>query len=474
MGGSIRLESELGKGTRAIVEFPLECVDHPALDLGDTAVLHDARILVIDDRETNREIIMSYLEGCAAKVSMAHNTAAGWSMLLDASANEKPFHAAIIDMNMPDENGVEFARRVKENPQLSRLKIIIATSLNWHGDMAAIRAAGIDRLLTKPVRRDELVDAAARAITGTRHAGWRLTANAQPSSDAYTPALPSQMTFNACVLVAEDNPVNIEVAQEYLSSLGCTVSIATNGLEAVAAMASTRFDAVFMDCQMPVMDGLSATRRIRSMEAQLNGHHVPIIAVTANAFAEDRTRCLQSGMDDYLSKPYSEHQLRDMLAKWLPASRGRTADTVREEPAEDAALSPADRNLGPDLETPALDDNVIAPLRKARPDLLHRLIKTYLTYAPTALAELNAAMRDANFDELCRLAHSLKSSSANLGAIELSGYCRQLEQVAAGTNLSIATALVDNINSAFEKVRQCLAAEVETASPAADAAKATG
>ena len=321
MGGQITLESELGKGTRVIVDVVVEpgTTAEPQ-SVADTAVLDGARILVIDDRETNRDIMKDYLEGCGARTQCAESAAAAWPMLMASLETGKPFHAAVVDMMMPDENGLEFAQRIKRHPVLSRLKVIIATSLNWQGDSAAVRAAGIETVLTKPVRRHELVDAAARAISGARHPGWRpaLMQNIETAPADGEAGLVDAL-FCGKVLLAEDNPVNVEVAKEFLAGFGCQVSVAGNGLEAVASLSSTKFDLVLMDCQMPVMDGLSATRRIRALELANQQPRTPIVAMTANAFAEDRAKCLESGMDDYLSKPYCEQDLRKILAKWMAA-----------------------------------------------------------------------------------------------------------------------------------------------------------
>ena len=137
------------------------------------AVLDTARILVVDDRETNREIIANYLATCGGTVSHAANAAEAWALLNAANAAGRPFHAAVVDMMMPGETGLEFAERVKANPSTAPLKIVLATSLNWKGDYASVRKAGIEMILTKPVRRHDLVEAVARAITGTRHPGWQ-------------------------------------------------------------------------------------------------------------------------------------------------------------------------------------------------------------------------------------------------------------------------------------------------------------
>ena len=342
MGGTIKLESEFGKGTQATIALPLEHgVMTSATIESDPTVLKGARILVIDDRETNREIVSSYLEGCAANVDMAASTAMAWPMLVAALAVKKPYHAAIVDMVMPDENGLEFARRIKAHPTLSRLKIVIATSLSWQGDVAAIRDAGIESVLTKPIRRHDLVDAAARAVTGTRHAGWRSPKAGKVSGSEIVDPMPIRKALRASVLLAEDNPVNVEVAKEYLSSFGCTVSVVGNGLEAIAAMKHAKFDVVLMDCQMPIMDGLTATRRIRDMEVERGGAPVPIIALTANAFAEDRARCLEAGMNDYLSKPYSEAQIYAAIETWMKGVK-RAAVSL-----DDSTVAPSQTHAEP-------------------------------------------------------------------------------------------------------------------------------
>ncbi|MEQ1653278.1 MAG: response regulator, partial [Hyphomicrobium sp.] len=454
MGGTIRLDSELGKGTTAIVELPLVHGSVTASDMqSDQSVLNGARVIVIDDRESNREIVTNYLQDCSANVVTVASTAEAWPILVSANDAQKPFHAAIVDMVMPDENGLEFARRIKADPALARLKIIIATSLNWQGDITAIREAGIEAVLTKPIRRDDLVDAAARAVTGTRHPGWRSDRKMAARFEKGVPDRPVRQDIAANVLLAEDNPVNVEVAKEYLSGFGCTVSVVNNGLEAISALKSATFDVVLMDCQMPIMDGLTATRRIRILEKQRGGASVPVIALTANAFAEDRQRCFDSGMDDYISKPYSEDQLYAALEKWvlrgqkkLEHSNSFAAENVT------AADGTAASNT--------LDEAVLAPLRSKRPELLARIIKTFLTYAPAMLTELTSAAASGDLQQLARSAHSLKSSSANLGAATLAARCRDLEKSAEAGNLDESKAHALAIAAGFAAAERALKGEL--------------
>ncbi len=463
MGGTITLDSELGKGTRVTIVLRFEHgVSAPVIAESDYSVLEGARILVIDDRETNREIITNYLESSGSRTSWAASTAEAWPMITAAAGIKEPFHAAVVDMMMPDENGLEFAKRIKDHAVYSRMKIIIATSLNWQGDVAAIRDAGIEAVLTKPIRRQDLVDAVSRAVSGNRHPGWRgQLEDLRHNSSGARPDT-ALINFGANVLLAEDNPVNVEVAKEFLSGLGCRVFVAGNGLEAIAAMASASFDLVLMDCQMPVMDGLSATRRIRAHELISCNLRTPIVAVTANAFAEDRIKCFESGMDDYLSKPYSEKDLHDMLVKWLRSSASQKATSLVEADEHGGAISASGARQIVDCAD--LDQAVLDPLRKARPDLFARLVTTFLTYAPKALDDLKAAASAQDFARMSALAHSLKSSSANLGAAAISSYCRKLERVAGEKQASEAETLVAAIVESFDRLRDALDHEISSIS----------
>ncbi len=452
MGGRIEIDSELGHGTT--VTFFLEFV-HAQYDgaaaPADYSNLVGARILVVDDRETNRDIISSYLEGCQADVTVAENTAVAWPKLIEAAASKRPFHAAVVDMLMPDENGLEFAARVKANADLAKLKIVLATSISWEGDLATVRAAGIEAVLSKPIRRHSLIDEVSRVVAGVRHPGWRAHVANIPRADGKTVSDAPARKFSARVLLAEDNPVNIDVAREYLSSLGCTVCVAVNGVQASVFSENDVYDLILMDCQMPVMDGLEATRRIRERETTTKQPRTPIIAVTANAFAEDRERCLTAGMDDHLGKPFSQEQLTQVLVKWLPARCASTqpADTpsvenmtkpspqagvaaakqIKRKTSARKAAKPKEQVANQRPARSSLDLDMLQSMRASHPALFSRMIETYLGYAPEMLAQLNAAAACCNWDDLRRTAHSLKSSSGNVGAMTASEMCRKLEHM---------------------------------------------
>ena len=313
MGGSFRIESEPGSGTVISFDLPLQVGTGSTVDRkGGAASLAGRKVLVIDDRETNREITSAYLSAAGACVVAGDSVAEGISLLKCAAEDGSPIEAAVVDILMPGESGIDFLKAVSREPRLSGVKSIMTTSMSWSGDVGEVRKLGASALLSKPVNERELVSAVSRAIG--------VVAEERPREKRAEPGqipAPARKSLDCCLLLVEDSLVNIEVASEYLNGLGCTITTATTGREALAACERRGFDIILMDCQMPDMDGLTATRHLREREERLALTRTPIIAVTANAYEEDRQRCLAAGMDDFLSKPFVEDDLVAVLERWL-------------------------------------------------------------------------------------------------------------------------------------------------------------
>jgi len=271
---------------------------------------------------------------------------------------------------------------------------------------------------------------------------------------AHDPPATTGPALRASILLAEDNPVNQEVARSMLELLGCAITLAGNGREAVAAVAATRFDAVLMDCQMPQMDGYQATAAIRDRERSSGLPRLPIIGVTANALVGDRERCLQASMDDYLSKPFSLAELRATLERNL---NGRTA----------GGHPPAGtRQSGEERRTDALDPAALASIRSLNPAgypaLLERLVAVYLQSSGHAVAMLREALADGQRERLGQIAHSLKSSSGNVGATRLVALCKELEMVGRGKSDADPAPLVEAITREHRDACAALRAELKT------------
>jgi two-component system sensor histidine kinase/response regulator len=305
MGGSIGVDSDPGAGSTFWLELPLERASAPAVKrTGSTDLLRGLRVLVVDDNQTNRLVLGSQLLAWDISADLAPDAFVALDHLRHAAAAGRPYELALVDMAMPDMDGLELARVIRADPALRSLRLVLLSSLTVSAQEAV--EAGFAVRLTKPARLTQLHDAIVRAMAP---APVPVTAPA-PSTTAATGAIGRRL------LIVEDNAINQAVAKGMVARLGYDCDVAGNGIEALEALERRRYDAVLMDCQMPDMDGFEATREIRRRPAPTSD--VPIIAMTASALMEDRGRCLAAGMDDYLSKPIKSGDLQLVLSRFLP------------------------------------------------------------------------------------------------------------------------------------------------------------
>ncbi len=437
MGGRIGLESAPGQGALIWFVLPFEVRQSLPNVRIDRTSLAGRRVLVVDDRATNREIVTSYMASSGALVEAVGDAAAAMSRLEAADVANRPFDLAIIDFIMEGCDGLELARRVTATPALKGLKMILLSSIAWSPEIGDHVAAGIERVLHKPIRRDEIVAVAVDCLARDR--------DTTSLDVAECDAVPEICPLGLRVLVAEDNPVNQIVAEEYLSSLGCTVTIAENGLQALAEIERGDFDIVLMDCQMPEMDGYTATREIRAREKAAGTAHLPILAVTANAYEADRKLCLEAGMDSYLSKPYSQSQLSEALlgvTKAVASAAAPNVDkAVRAEPPSTVPGDSPPITLEPAIATTTPVETIAA----VRPDLRRKLLRTYLGFAPRTLKNLETALQAGDCPSIALLAHSLKSASANVGLDDIALLCAALESAGRTGDTPTCRSLVPRI-----------------------------
>ena len=266
---------------------------------------------MVDDNLTNRRVLTSQLVHAGYGVASAAGGALALDALRQGIASKHPFDMVITDFQMPDMDGAMLGERIINMAELADVRLVMLTSLDRHGDTPRLAALGFAAYLTKPVRVRELLDAVARVMGGGPRQ-WQMDTQPMITLNMLTQSA-AQRRFGGQVLLVEDNFVNQKVAVKFLERLGCTVQVASNGAEGIAAYRKQRFDIILMDVQMPVMDGMTATRMIRALETD---KHVPIIALTANAMSGDRERCEAAGMDGYLTKPIEVERLRSLLEKF--------------------------------------------------------------------------------------------------------------------------------------------------------------
>ena len=440
MGGQLTIESDAGFGTKATVTVNFEVAANEACvpQFGPDIDLKDQRILIVDDREANREIVKAYLEDTGAIVTSAVSAEQALVILRAAHKAGQGFQLAIIDMVLPGMNGMELGRTIRVDPRLDGVEFLMLSSSAFSGDTQMARALGFREFLMKPVLRPDLLKSISNCLPRDVRPQ---TGVAKPLPGSVAPrAMP--LHFNSRILIVEDNPINVEVAVQFVKEYGCECQLAGNGMEAVQAVAIEHFDLVLMDCQMPVMDGLTATAEIRRAAQASGAARIPIIAVTANAFEKDRQDCLSAGMDDYLSKPFSPEELGDILCKWLPASTRASEAEVCFDNGE-----------------VTLNASYLKRMFAGRPDLAAKLFKAYNEHTPTTMQRLLEACEGSDAAAVRIASHSLKSSSASVGAERLSASMAKLEDLARSKfDQSIAVALA---NHGYVEMQHVIAAIIE-------------
>ena len=287
---------------------------------GSSQDLSDLRVLVVDDNETNRRIVHEQVVPWDMKNGTADGGQSALSMLRAAAEKGEPYDLAILDLDMPEMDGMELASRIKADPAIASTRLILLTSLGLRGEAEQARRVGFSDYLTKPVRQSKLYDTIATAMGALpfeeedeRRTERRETLIVSRDSIQEDEAHTRERLRRAHVLVAEDNAVNQKVAVRMLEKLGYRADVAANGLEAVEALSRIPYAAVLMDVQMPEMNGYEATARIRRREG--SKHRTPIIAMTANALEGDREKALETGMDDYVPKPVKPDALEAALER---------------------------------------------------------------------------------------------------------------------------------------------------------------
>ena len=433
MGGHIDFNSVAGHGSDFFftLQFPIEKQLRPNRA---SARLSHIKVLLLDDNSTNLEILAHQLTSWHCQILMTQNVQQAMLLLQDAEQSNEPFHLVISDMMMPNEDGISLLNHMQSNPQLAQIPVIILSSAGNEVMPNLAGKAGNCQLLTKPVRQSDLYNAIVHILQQS------LPGQAeQPTSSQ--PCQPLQ----GRVLLAEDNLVNQEVALAMLENIGLGFETVGNGLDAVEILKKQKFDVVLMDCQMPEMDGFQATRTIRQSEAGTDRHQ-PIIALTANAVAGDRERCLACGMDDYLSKPFTQEQLFALLSRWLTPST-QTESASQPTQTERRAVS---------REATELDPRAIESLRSLRPGLLKKVLDIWLQESPVLLADMQQGVHQGDNNRLLRAAHSLKNSAANVGATLLSRRCFAMEEKARARDTNDASALLSEIEAEFMSAKQAI------------------
>ncbi|MFZ1984548.1 MAG: response regulator [Desulfatitalea sp.] len=324
MGGQMGVESEVNKGST----FWFSAFFGKQPDVRERSFvipqkLQEKRILIVDDNPTNLEILAGYLKFWGCDCDRATGGEIALALLHAVAKTGAPYDLVISDMVMPEMDGAELGRRIKADPVLQRTQIVMLTSQGLRGDDAAeMKRIGFSAYLTKPVRRSQLFDCLITVI----HSAPQYLPEVKPGQPAPAPVPAEPATKAVQILLVEDNLINQKLAMHLLTKFGFAADAVINGRLAVEALAKKNYDLVLMDIQMPEMDGLEATQAIRDPDSAVLNHRVPIIALTAHAMKGDREKCLNGGMDDYVSKPIQPDTLRKAIEKALAGPSANKPD----------------------------------------------------------------------------------------------------------------------------------------------------
>jgi two-component system, sensor histidine kinase and response regulator len=442
MGGTIGVSSEPGKGSRFYFSITLAPNPDAPREPDHSAALSGMRILLVDDNANHRRILRQQLEGWDAKVTETDSGRRAIEILKSSFGGQ--FDAFVLDAQLPDHDGLEVLAIARKRPEFANTPALLICAA------AAITPAAEEgskhrvAWLVKPVRRSQLHTTLVSLVVPDLNVTRRMQVMSVQAF-AETQQVKREPINVGRLLLVEDNPVNQEVALAILDELGLQADCAWNGEEALEKLAADRYDVILMDCHMPKLDGYATTRRLRELEAASGQPRLPVIALTANALSDDAEQCFAAGMDGYLSKPFSIDELYVTLK---PYERKAVA-SPRGQPGS------------------ALDEQALKQIRALRkpggPDLLKRIVALYITNSRTLIDSLRAGIGSSDAAAVLQAAHSLKSSSANVGATDLTNLCAAMEAAAKSGKLASGWAMLDRIIAEHNRVLLALSAQVAAA-----------
>ncbi|MEA3277347.1 MAG: response regulator [Pseudomonadota bacterium] len=404
-------------------------------------------VLLVEDNPVNQKVARTMLTRIGLDVALANNG----KEAVDA-VQKRRFDVVLMDVQMPELDGFQATgqiRQLEAAKQGHRLPIVAMTANAMKGDKERCIDAGMDDYLSKPVKQDAVRGALAKWLPEKANDEASLRKQAPEEVARSDTESRGAITARRRILLVEDDAVNQKLAMKMLARLGLDVALAEDGSQAVEATEQQVYDAILMDCQMPRMDGYKATELIREKEQAEGARHVPIIAMTANTLPQDQERCQIAGMDDFLAKPVKPTILEATLGKWLRQTEKETENDVMSERTNSKST----------LKAAAIDAAVVNELREIMEDAFGELVLTYLRDSPARFLRMRDAIKGGDPDSLREAAHSLKSSSANLGALNLSELAKRLEYMGRERNLQGAVSTFKQAVEEYGRVKTELQTE---------------
>jgi CheY-like chemotaxis protein len=445
MGGTIGVNSDPGRGSTFWFTVTLERQRESVVPLTPAADIRGVRILLVDDNQTSRDVLKQQLLSWHCRVDDVADAEAAIAIMHGALDNEDPYRIAIIDQSMPDIDGEGLGRMINDDPRLRGIALVMMTAIGQRGDASRFVEAGFSAYFTKPYKRSHLYNCLAALL------GAPLVEEAKPKKLITRHTLAEEERRRFRILLVEDFPINQDVALGILDSFGFSADLAENGMEALERLEKTAYDLVFMDVQMPVMDGFEATRQIRDPNSAVLNHQVPIVAMTANAMAGDREKCVSAGMNDYIPKPIAPDDVYRVLSRFFPERKGDGPEPAEPGPRE---RTTTDTGL-------VFDRDQLMARINYKPELFDKLVHVFIDTVPADIKQLTVILDRGDMEALRSEAHKMKGYFSNISANRLWALAIDLEQAALAKDADACHTLIAALKDAYALFEAAVAETLE-------------
>ncbi|AUB44042.1 DNA-binding response regulator, OmpR family, containings REC and winged-helix (plasmid) [Nostoc flagelliforme CCNUN1] len=458
MGGEIGVESQLGKGSKFWFEVTFAKQLHPISSKSDRGLLTNRHLLVVDDNATNRKIVHHQATRWGMQVDQAASAATALKAIQEAAKQKNLYDVAVIDMQMPEIDGMTLGEQIKANSAIASLPLIMLTSTNQRDEIQRALKIGFAAYLIKPVKPSRLLDTIMTVLETQmeqEESEFRsqelILKNYENNSKYHSTSshVPVHDSYKLKILLAEDNLVNQKVALKQLQSLGYSADVAGNGKEALQLLEKIPYDLILMDCQMPVLDGLETTKEIHRWQESsfISGRRPVVIAMTANAMKEDQQMCLDAGMDDYLSKPVIKEKLAAALERW-----GNVISKAKATDALEQTVSTPDVGS---VDLP-IDWERLHQLSENNPEFELELLQIFVEDIQPRLEVIKIAIADHDYEQLALQTHQIKGASANMGVTTMYLAAEKLEQLATNQERRGTTNLISELEDFVKRIQEFL------------------